>query len=276
MNIKKISFKKSIIVFVVSFAFLLSFRIVLACSPDPMSNVPNDMFNFTCMSSEKCDAKIAQAPGSESRWSSDAMCPENQVCCKVQQYVFEGYCGQGKFINCSCAEDPDDNQVITKTAKCNNSFEHCYCDVVSSDSASASDSASTSTPPAKTFKLYNPLGTTSIPIILGRIINMLLGVIGSLALVAFIYGGGMYMLSRGDSGMAKKGRDAMINAVIGLFIILLSYIITNTIISSIATSAPIATPSVQKSPSEKPTKAKQDQTNLEKQQDASSNLPSGG
>ena len=53
-----------------------------------------------------------------------------------------------------------------------------------------------------TVSLTNPLGTgaenTSIPVLLGKIISSVLGIVGSLALVMFIYGGVTWMLSVGN------------------------------------------------------------------------------
>ena len=56
--------------------------------------------------------------------------------------------------------------------------------------------------------LTNPLtGTTKsegIPTLLGNVINSVLGIIGSLALVMFIYGGATWMLSAGNQEQVTK------------------------------------------------------------------------
>jgi len=51
--------------------------------------------------------------------------------------------------------------------------------------------------------LTNPLGNVSSPqILIGRVINGILSVVGSLALVMFIYGGLLWMTSAGSNQRA--------------------------------------------------------------------------
>jgi hypothetical protein len=74
--------------------------------------------------------------------------------------------------------------------------------------------------------LKNPLDTAGIDSfqgLIGRVINSILGVVGSLALVMFIYGGLIWMTSSGSSDKVKKGRDILIWAAIGLVIIFSAY-----------------------------------------------------
>lgn len=77
--------------------------------------------------------------------------------------------------------------------------------------------------------LQNPLGVTDPNILIGRIIKQVLGFVGTIALVMFIYGGLMWMLSMGDAGRVKKGRDTFIWATLGLIVIFSSYLIVNFI-----------------------------------------------
>lgn len=61
---------------------------------------------------------------------------------------------------------------------------------------------------------------------LGAIINftkLLLGFSGTAALVFFIYGGVLFLASGGNKDMITKGKTVIRNAVVGLFIIFLSY-----------------------------------------------------
>ena len=74
--------------------------------------------------------------------------------------------------------------------------------------------------------LKNPLGgtgPTKITTILNNIIVTLLGLTGVLALIAFIYGGVLWMISFGDSGKVEKGKKMMIWAVVGLIVVFGSY-----------------------------------------------------
>lgn len=55
--------------------------------------------------------------------------------------------------------------------------------------------------------------------------ELILGVVGSLALLAFIYGGVLWLISGGSSDKIAKGKQAIIGAVIGLVIVFFSYTI---------------------------------------------------
>jgi amino acid transporter len=78
-------------------------------------------------------------------------------------------------------------------------------------------------------ELPNPLGTTSISVLIGRIINGALGIVGSLALLMFIYGGIIWMTSGGNEEKVKKGKQTLIWAVLGIVIIFTSYSILNLV-----------------------------------------------
>jgi len=77
--------------------------------------------------------------------------------------------------------------------------------------------------------LSNPLCPANNPncttpqLLIGTIINSVLGVVGSLALLMFIYGGLTWMTSGGSAEKVKKGRDIIIWSAIGLAIIFMSY-----------------------------------------------------
>ena len=91
--------------------------------------------------------------------------------------------------------------------------------------------------PALAVNLINPLGegaTTDPRLIIGRIISAILGIIGSISLVIFIYGGWEIMSSMGDSGKIHKGRDTMIYAAIGLIVIFASYAIASYVVNTIS------------------------------------------
>jgi hypothetical protein len=80
-------------------------------------------------------------------------------------------------------------------------------------------------------QLINPLGATTNPnVIIGNIIQGLLGVIGTIALLLFIYGGLLMMLSAGSTERVKKGRDTMVWAAIGIGVIFASYALTEYVL----------------------------------------------
>lgn len=88
--------------------------------------------------------------------------------------------------------------------------------------------------PASTVTLTNPLGSVSTPqALIGRVINSILGIVGSLALLMFVYGGLIWMTSSGNQDKVKKGRDTLVWAAIGLVIIFSAYALTRVLISSV-------------------------------------------
>ena len=62
-----------------------------------------------------------------------------------------------------------------------------------------------------------------------QIVNYALGFLGLITVVIIIYGGGMYVLSRGDEEMATKGKKTIGYSAIGILIIMGSFAIVNTI-----------------------------------------------
>ena len=64
-------------------------------------------------------------------------------------------------------------------------------------------------------------------------INVVLGVLGLLAVIVIIYGGFMYTTSAGDATKIKKAKDTIMYGVVGLVIALLAYAIVNFVVSSI-------------------------------------------
>jgi hypothetical protein len=65
----------------------------------------------------------------------------------------------------------------------------------------------------------------------------ILGIIGSLALAFFIYGGIMFMISGGSSEKVTKAKQILIGAVIGLIIVFASYMIINFIFQAMGIKA---------------------------------------
>jgi hypothetical protein len=84
-----------------------------------------------------------------------------------------------------------------------------------------------------TVSLPNPIGTTNVPELLGRIINYTMGLIGSLALVMFIYGGATWMLSGGNQEHVTKGKNIIIWATLGLVLIFTAYALVKFVITTI-------------------------------------------
>lgn len=96
----------------------------------------------------------------------------------------------------------------------------------------SSGTTDTGTKP-QTVSLVNPLGTTNLIEIFGKLIKAFVGLVGMIVLVVFVYGGFMWLLSAGNPEKIKKGTQAMMYALIGLFIIFSAYVIISTILKAL-------------------------------------------
>lgn len=77
------------------------------------------------------------------------------------------------------------------------------------------------------------LGNEDPKIIIGNIIRYALGFIGVILVVMIVYGGFVWMTAAGNPEKVDKAKKILINAVVGLIIILMSWGITTFIITSI-------------------------------------------
>lgn len=94
--------------------------------------------------------------------------------------------------------------------------------------------------PSAPVRLPNPLtgdaNSQGIPTFLGNIINYTMGIIGSLALVMFIFGGLTWMLSGGNQERVTKGKNIIIWATLGLAIIFTAYALVRFVIETLGKS----------------------------------------
>lgn len=88
------------------------------------------------------------------------------------------------------------------------------------------------TPPTRTpgeFHYNNPLGSVSLNEIIGRVVRTVLGFVGALFLAMFVYGGTTWMIAGGDSEKVKSSQKILLNSVIGLIVIGISYSIISIV-----------------------------------------------
>jgi len=111
------------------------------------------------------------------------------------------------------------------------------CKVAGIDSSLAFPTSTASTKPTgkvNYVELPNPLsGSYTLQQLLGFIAGRALGILGSLTLAVFVYGGFMYLTAAGNDEKVKRGTNAMVYAVIGIFIIFTAYVILNTVIRGV-------------------------------------------
>ncbi len=80
-------------------------------------------------------------------------------------------------------------------------------------------------------------GTTDANALIKNIINWLLGIAFGIAVLFLIIGGFWYITSAGNEETAEKGKNTAINAIIGIVIILLSYVIVNVVAGLVSKSS---------------------------------------
>ena len=82
--------------------------------------------------------------------------------------------------------------------------------------------------------LTNPLtGVDNPQQLIGKVIVAALGIVGSIALLMFIYGGFVWMMAAGNQEMVTRGRNILMWAAIGLIIIFSSYALVKFVFQGI-------------------------------------------
>jgi hypothetical protein len=64
------------------------------------------------------------------------------------------------------------------------------------------------------------------------VVNIMLYILGAIAVIIIVFGGIRYVTSTGDSGRVKAAKDTITYAVVGLIIAILAYAIVNFVIGS--------------------------------------------
>ena len=110
-----------------------------------------------------------------------------------------------------------------------------YC--VPAPAATSSGGTPAPSPTATPLELPNPLGTTNVPKITGRIIGVLSGGAGMIALLMFVYGGFQWLTAGGNAEKIKKGKDIILWSVLGMVVMFSSYLATRYIIETLVPAA---------------------------------------
>lgn len=79
--------------------------------------------------------------------------------------------------------------------------------------------------------------TTSLPVLVGSIINVILGVLGIVLLFYVLYAGFLWMTAGGDTKKVEEAKTMLRNAIIGLVLIMASVAISNFVIQQLTTVA---------------------------------------
>ncbi len=78
------------------------------------------------------------------------------------------------------------------------------------------------------------LGDEELTTTLGAVINVVLSLLGIILLIIIIYAGFMWMTAGGDTGKVEKAKSWLINAVIGMILVLAAYAISSFVITELA------------------------------------------
>lgn len=81
--------------------------------------------------------------------------------------------------------------------------------------------------------LENPITPENPPELFMGILNYVLGFLGVLAVAMIVYGGFIYMTSAGNEERVKSGRAILTYAIVGLLIVILSWVIVRAIITAL-------------------------------------------
>lgn len=87
---------------------------------------------------------------------------------------------------------------------------------------------------SRTKLCVTPGDTRNLADIITRIINLLLLFAALIAILFIVLGGYKYITSQGNAEAAKAGRGTVVNAVIGLSIIILAFVIVSVVNRTLA------------------------------------------
>jgi hypothetical protein len=74
---------------------------------------------------------------------------------------------------------------------------------------------------------------TNLTIIIGRVIRILLNMVGVILFIMFLYAGFLWMTAAGNEERITKAKKIIINSVIGAVVLVGAWVITNFVINSI-------------------------------------------
>ena len=106
--------------------------------------------------------------------------------------------------------------------------------ITSSANSSGSENEIPKAPSTPFPKLTNPLASSDSPqALIGKIINVAMGVVGSLALIMFILGGISWMTAGGNEEKVRKSMGMIVWSMLGLIVVFLSYALVKFLLKEI-------------------------------------------
>lgn len=147
----------------------------------------------------------------------------------------EAYCQLAGFDSAGNAgqyESQCDYRTSDNCAKPLNP-EATGCKDIAAANAGADFNRQTVTNRGSVVGLSLPLSNIKLEAFIGRVIRAIVGLVGTIALVMFIWGGLQWMLAAGDATKVAAGKKTITWATLGIFAIASAYAILNFIINAI-------------------------------------------
>lgn len=91
-------------------------------------------------------------------------------------------------------------------------------------------------------------GSASVGDIIKTVVNVLLYILGAVAVIMIIIGGIKYTTSQGDSSAVTSAKNTILYSVIGLIVALIAYAIVNLVVTSFAAKPAATTTTTTKTP----------------------------
>jgi hypothetical protein len=80
--------------------------------------------------------------------------------------------------------------------------------------------------------LQNPITCDTVTCVFVQVIRVIFGIVALLATVMFVYGGLLFLTSGGNTERVQKGKDTLQWSVIGIVIVITSWIIIRFVLES--------------------------------------------
>ena len=156
---------------------------------------------------EECEGKAAPA--------SDSVCKCESRCVKTGEKLTSGSTASPIVDANNCS--------VTGCEKMEN-YATCLESLKEKPSETVEGVTSMVLPDASSL---NQTSYTSIQTAIGGMIQKGMGIIGSIFLLMFVYGGVLFMISMGNAEKNKQGKDILVWSSLGILIILSSYALVN-------------------------------------------------
>ena len=196
-----------------------------------------------------CDAPTAAAPaGSVAPVIAAARTGAPGAACTavVKSQTLSGNCiGAGAYTTSTCATGKDYANVVGGST-CTSGA--CCVARATYSAAVAGTAAGTTTPSGSTGTSWIPIPTNtglsqmSPWALLSNILKFLLYMIGTVALLSFVYAGFMYVFAGGDDTKASEAKKIIIYSIAGIVVALVSFILVGTITKLISGTLTTPTP----------------------------------